>query len=341
MRKLVFLLMACLIFRVSIGQEKLYKGIAEQLGSSAPEVQQLWPFEEELMELMGDDARFMIEYKLPFADGKASEITFDFETVRLMESAVYDHAAIPLGRLADLVKAQMPEGFDLEFAQENPNAMGMLFANDSDDDIAEIYFLAGGKEKSELLYFQLGKEESRHLRVNLNAKLAFRRVDIFEALRSQFPEAELDVREIWSHQEAYKYSDELNNPKGLRIFTTGFNTSIPLPLKGREDLGIEVETKQIIDAVLLDVNQGQVSLDAFEVAVRNHVPQDFDQQIAYRSDGKIFELYTYSHADSELMLWFSLREERGTVYFVEVEKGTDYIDNIIFEIKEKLNAVES
>lgn len=336
MKKLIFLLIASLIVRVSEGQERLYQDIAEELGDNAPIVQQLWPFEKEMMELRDEDPRFKVQYRLPFADGKASNISYNFETIRFMESAIYEHTFVDFKSLMEMIRAKIPEGFQLEFEQEIPNANGLLFANDEDGEFSEVYLLAGSIEKSELLYFILDKEESRHLQADLNPKFIHRKLDIFEKLRSQFPNTNFEVREIWSPKEAYAMSDTNNNPKGIVVSDVGFRHKVPLPIAGMKDLEIQLETKQLIEGIFLLAYKEQVNLQEFGDAVRQFIPEDFENQINHRSGEKAFELYTLPQAESDMVLYFSQNTNMVFVYYAEVEKGADYIENLILEINKNL-----
>ncbi|MBS9524328.1 hypothetical protein KI659_09900 [Litoribacter alkaliphilus] len=339
MKKLALLIIACLIFQVGMGQDRIYQRIAEQLGIAAPEVKQLWPYEDEVMEIMDPESKFKVAYRLPFKQGKASEISFEFETIKLLESTEYNHERVDLDTLKGLVKEEMPEGFQLEFEQESHDGFGMLFAKDEYGQDSEIYFFAKGEEKSELLYFRLGSKESRHLRVDLNARLSSRKVGIFEKLQSKFSDIDFEIKEIWSPQEAYKMSHPENNPKGIRVENVGLRTKIPLPLTGMEDLEVQVETKQLIDGVLLTAKKEQDGLSEFGTVVSRLIPEGFENQISHRSGERSFELYTMPQAKSDLILFFSQSDQMVLLYYAEVEKGADYIDNLILEINKKLKTI--
>jgi len=191
-------------------------------------------------------------------------------------------------------------------------------------------------EISELLCFKFDKEESRYLLADLKPKYAQRKVDIFDKLQAQFPDTNFEVRVIWSPQYSYAMSDTKNNPQGIIVSDVGFRHKVPLPIAGMKDLEIQLETNQLIEGIFLLADKEQVNLHKFADAVRQFIPDDFENQINHRSGEKAFELYTLPQAESDMVLYFSQSDKMVFVYYAEVEKGADYIDNLILEINKNL-----
>jgi len=180
---------------------------------------------------------------------------------------------------------------------------------------------------------QLG---SRHLSADVNPKVSYIKVDIFEKLQALFPDANFEVRVIWSPQYSFAMSDTKNNPEGIVVSDVGFRHKVPLPIAGMKDLEIQLETNQLIEGIFMLADKEQVNLQEFGDAVRQFIPEDFENQINHRSGEKAFELYTLLHAESDMVLYFSQSDKMVFVYYAEVEKGADYIDNLILEINKNL-----